>query len=301
MSNFDDYPVQSERLEIPYFIFSQNPSRSIKQLLGQNITIISYEANDMITDDERIIVDVKYTSIPFSLLKIYYVEVSEMKQLIPNSDKYVININGCNVKISYPRLDEYKKVLPIRIKPMLSNNYSPSGQLDSQFAYYGTTVNTPMNSLCTPLKYINHKFEPFETETIKPIFTKEFKETFDKKLNENFKHMLEETISYYKQAINTFNILSSVDHIIHVKDFSECKTGTTGYVISFDIVPINKDINGIILIQPKRIPNYVLFYPTKNFTICEEELKSIKDFLKQDTINYYNFHYVREVLNKQFE
>lgn len=298
MNISDDNPIQSERLEIPYFMFALNPSRSIKQLLGQNISILSYETNDIITDDERIIVDVKYTSIPFSLLKIYYIKVSEMKQLMPNSEKYVININRCNVKITYSDSEKYKNILPIRIKPTLSNNYSISGQLESQFAYYGTTVTTPMNSLCTPLKYINHKFEPFETEVVKPIFTKEFKETFDKKLNEKFNSMLEETISYYKQAAGIFNILSTMDHILNVKDFSECKAGTTGYVILFDIIPIDKNINGIILIQPKRIPNYVLFYPTKNFIICEEELKSIKNFLEQDAINYYNFQYVREVLNK---
>lgn len=292
------YPIQSERLEIPYFLFSLNPSRSIKQLLGQNITIVSYESNDIITDDERVIVDVKYTSIPFSLLKIYYVNVSEMKKLIPNSEKYVVTINGCNVKISSPKLKEFNKVLPIRVKATLSNNYSSAGQLDSQFSYYGTTVTTPMNFLCTPLKYINHKFEPFETERIKPIYTKEFKDSFDKKLNEKFNELLEETIKYYKQSLSTFNILSAVDHVLNVQNFSECKIGTTGYVIPFDIIPTNGNLNGIILIQAKRIPNFVLFYPTRNFTLCEEELISIKEFLEQDAVNYYNFQYVREVLNK---
>lgn len=292
------YPIQSERLEIPYFLFSLNPSRSIKQLLGQNITIVSYESNDIITDDERVIVDVKYTSIPFSLLKIYYVNVSEMKKLIPNSEKYVVTINGCNVKISSPKLKEFNKVLPIRVKATLSNNYSSAGQLDSQFSYYGTTVTTPMNFLCTPLKYINHKFEPFETECIKPIYTKEFKDSFDKKLNEKFNELLEETIKYYKQSLSTFNILSAVDHVLNVQNFSECKIGTTGYVIPFDIIPTNGNLNGIILIQAKRIPNFVLFYPTRNFTLCEEELISIKEFLEQDAVNYYNFQYVREVLNK---
>jgi hypothetical protein len=293
-----DVPIQTERLEIPYFLYSLNPSRSIKQLLGQNITIVSYEVNDIITNDDQVIVDVKYTSIPFSLLKIYYINVSELKRLIPNSEKYVITINGCNVKISSPRLKEYNKVLPIRIKATLSNNYSSAGQLDSQFLYYGTTVTTPMNYLCTPLKYINHKFEPFETEVIEPIHTKEFKDTFDKKINEKFNELLEETIKYYKQSLSAFNILSPIDHVLNAKTFTECKFGTTGYVIPFDIIPINKDLNGIILIQPKRIPNYVLYYPTRNFTICEEELVSIKGFLEQDAVNYYNFQYVREVLNK---
>lgn len=297
LSENNDYPIQSERLAIPFFLFSQNPSRSIKQLLGQNISIVSYEANDIITDDECIIVDVKYTSIPFSLLKIYYINVATMKRLMPNSEKYVATINGCNVKISSPKFNEFSKVLPIRIKATLPNNYSSSGQLESQFAYYGTTVSNPMNFLCTPLKYMNHKFEPFETEIIKPIYTEEFKNKLALKIKENFNTLLENTIKYYKQSLNTFNILSSVDHVIYAKEFNDCNIGTNGYVISFDKIPTDKNINGIILIQPKRIPNFILFYPTINFTICEEELISIKEFLIQDEINYYNYQYVKEVLN----
>ena len=298
VSNTTQYPTQKCRLEIPYFMYSINPVQSIKQLLGQNVTIISQTSNDIITENDSIIVDVIYSSIPFSLLKIYYVNVSDMKRLMPNCEKYVAIINGCNVKISSPKLKEFGKVLPIKIKVTLSNNYSSSGQLDSQFSYYGTTVTTPMNSLCSPLKYINHAFEPFETEEIKPIYTDEFKSEFDKKLKDNHENLLEETTKYYKQAISTFNILSSVDHVTSdIKSFSECKMGTTGYVLSFDLIPTDKSINGIILIQPKRIPDYVLFYPTKSFTICVEELNSIKNFIRQDKENYYNFNYVKDVLN----
>ena len=290
-------PTQSVRLSVPYSMYLQNPTRALKQLLGHNITILSYEANDIITDDDHIIVDVKYTSIPFSLLKIYYVEVSSLKHLMPNSEKYVAVINGCNVKINAPKLKEFNKVLPIKVKATLSNNYSSSGQLDSQFAYYGTTVSSPMNFLCTPLKYINHAFEPFETETIKPIYTPEFKQSVDKVIKEKLSALIENTVKYYKQALSTFNILSTVDHVISASTFEECKMGTTAYIIPFDIIPLNKTLNGIILIQPKRIPNYVLFFPTHNFSICEEELVSIKNFLIQDENNYYNFRYVKEVLN----
>ena len=299
MDGETEYPIQKCRLEIPYFMYSLNPTQSIKQLLGQNVRVISHSSNDVITENDSLIVDVEYTSIPFSLLKIYYVKVSDLKRLMPNCEKYVAVINGCNVKISSPKLKEFSKVLPIKIKATLSNNYSSSGQLDSQFAYYGTTVSWPMNSLCSPLKYINHSFEPFDTEEIKPIYTPEFKSEFEKKVKDNHQKLLDETMKYYKQALSTFNILSAVDHVTsEVKNISECKMGTTGYVIPFDLIPLDKNINGIILIQPKRIPNYVLFYPTKNFTICSEELVSIKKFIEQDKENFYNFNYVRDVLNK---
>ena len=158
IDNDSNYPVNNERIQLPYSLFMLNPTRTIKQLLGQNITIISFTYSDVITNDENIIVDVKYTSIPISILKIYYIETSSLKHIMPNNEKYVATINGCNVKISLPNLDKDMKILPIRIKPTLSNNYSSSGQLNAQFAYYGipVSINNCMNYLCTPLKYINH-------------------------------------------------------------------------------------------------------------------------------------------------
>lgn len=301
-NNTIEYPPLSTRLEIPYSIFMKNPVRSIRQLLGQNITINSYETNDIITSNDSIVVDVKYTSIPFSLLRIYYIKTSEMKRLMPNSEKYVITINGCNVKILSPHIKDYPKILPVRIRASYPNNFSTTGQLEQQFSYYGTTILEPMNSLCTPLKYINHAFEPFETETIEPLYPQSFRDEFIKNnlSNESSNNtLLQHTINAYKNTLSKFNSLSSIDNILFTSNFSDCKLGTTGYVIPFSSIPKPfRNINGIILIQPKRIPNYILFCPNQNFTICPEELESIENFLIQDEINYYNFKYVREVLNK---
>lgn len=301
IDNDSNYPVNNERIQLPYSLFMLNPTRTIKQLLGQNITIISFTYSDVITNDENIIVDVKYTSIPISILKIYYIETSSLKHIMPNNEKYVATINGCNVKISLPNLDKDMKILPIRIKPTLSNNYSSSGQLNAQFAYYGipVSINNCMNYLCTPLKYINHKYEPFQSEPVKPIYNESFKAEMLKhmQLDETIKELDEFSLTNYKQSIRTFNVLSSVDHVLIVNSFDECKLGTTGYIIDFNKIPLDKNINGIILIQPKRNPYYVLFYPTKNFTICIDELKSIKDFLDQDIINYFNLIYLHNYIN----
>lgn len=288
----------SVRLKIPYFSYSLNPSRAIHQLLGNNITLLSYQANDIISPDNEVIVDVTYNSLPLSMLKIYYIPISSLKQIIPNSDKYAITINECNVKITIPKIKDFPKVIPIRVRAMLSNNYSASGQLDSQFLYYGTTVTNPMNNLCSPLKYIGHEFEPFETETIEPIYPPSFKTQIQNSDKSKFDSLLQDTITHYKRILSTFSILSSIDYVVSVKTFQECKLGTTGYVIPFEIIPTDKTLNGIILIQSKRIPNYVLFYPSYNFKICPEELQSIKDFLTQDETNYYNFRYAKEVMNK---
>ena len=209
IDNDSNYPVNNERIQLPYSLFMLNPTRTIKQLLGQNITIISFTYSDVITNDENIIVDVKYTSIPISILKIYYIETSSLKHIMPNNEKYVATINGCNVKISLPNLDKDMKILPIRIKPTLSNNYSSSGQLNAQFAYYGipVSINNCMNYLCTPLKYINHKYEPFQSEPVKPIYNESFK-------SEMLKHMqLDETIKELDEFSSLKPLISQVDTI----------------------------------------------------------------------------------------
>ena len=288
------------RLTIPHFLYFSNPTKCIKQLLGHNITIHSFTSNDIITSNDDVIVDVQYTSLPLSILTIYYIPTSSLKKLLPDSEKYATTINGCNIKISHPRIKDFPNIIPIRVKPTLSNNYSSNAQLDTQFSYYGSTVTNPMNSLCTPLKYMNHAFEPFYVDPVTPIYTPEFKSTYDLKSKQFFNDLLQVTITSYKQSIPAFPILSSVDNVKSVSSFSECKLGTTAYILPFSSIPItaSSPLHGVILIQPKRIPQYVLFYPTKNFTICEEELLSIKDFLDQDEINYINFNYAMNVLNK---
>ncbi|EAX85300.1 hypothetical protein TVAG_047400 [Trichomonas vaginalis G3] len=127
-------------------------------------------------------------------------------------------------------------------------------------------------------------------EDIKPIYPSDYK-----------KYTLiseDETKSAYKSEIQQFPILKAVDNLVIAKSFDECKLGTTGYLIDFNKLPSGTNINGIILIQPKRIPSMVLFFPTMGFTICEEEMDSIREFIKMDEINAINFDYCANVLNK---
>lgn len=280
--------LKIERRKIPYFLFAANPTRTIKEILGQDILIKSYTVNDIITDDECYIVDIEYYSIAFSPFQIFFINASDIKQLIPGSTVYATQINGCNIKISSPALGDYKKMVPIRINASIPNNHSIHGQLDQNFSYFGIIVRKPMNYLCTPLKYPGHKFTPFEMEEVKPIYPNDYKFT---PISES------ETLTAYKSEIQQFPILKAVDNIVVAKTFDECKQGTTAYVIDINKLP-DGDVNGIILIQPKRIPNMVLFYPTISCLICEEEMKSIKDFIKMDEVNAKNFDYCMNVMNK---
>ena len=283
--------LKTERRKIPYNLFLANPKKVIKQLLGQGVVIKSCVANDIITDDECFIVDIEYYAIAFSPFKFYFVNTSDLKQLIPGSAIYATQINGCNIKIVISSMDKYKKLVPITINVNMPNNVSSNGPLDQSFSYFGKVQKQPMNFLCTPLKYPNHQFTPFKMEPIKPIFPADYKYT---SITE------EETKEAYKSEISAtkFALLSSIDNIVIAKSFDECKMGTTGYVIDIKAFPKDVNVNGVILIQPKRIPTMVLFFPTSAFTICAEEMDSIREFIAMDEINAKNFDYCMNVLNK---
>lgn len=288
MSNQDRF-LQCKRMKINYNLYNNNPEQAIKQLLGQDIIIESYVKNNIITDDESYIIDVSYYSLRFSPMKIFYINKSDLKQLIPNSNLYVTSINNCNIQISSSLLSEFSKVIPMKINTMIQNNYSIQGQLDQPFTYFGTVVRRPMNYLITPLKYLNHQYSPFEYETIEKIYP------------ENYKHNIsiteEATKNEYKTELLQFPILKNVDNVIIVKKFEECVMNTNAYLIDYRLIP-KTGINGVIMIQPKRIPHLILYFPTMNFYICEEEIESIYKFLENDEINYINYDYCINVLNK---
>lgn len=285
MSN-EDF-VSSTRIKIPYNYTTQNITKTIKHFLGQDIKIKDVHINDIITNDECYIVDVKYLSIQFSPYNIYFINVNDLKQLIPSSNIYVTQINNCNIKITSSIISEYKKIIPIRINNCITNNYSTEGQLENEFSYFGIIVKKPMNYLYTPLKYPGHKFTPFELNDVKPIYPESFKCSFISN---------DDTLSAYKSEILHISILKIVDNVILAKSFDECEQGTNAYVIDVNLLP-STSINGIIVVQPKRHPNLILYYPTMNFIISEEEIQSIKDFIRIETINYMNFEYCMNVIN----
>jgi len=357
--NTSQQPYQTKLLKIPVRQYSINPSQAVKQLLGFNVNILSITTNEMITFDDCITVLVKYNSIEFSDFKTYYIPTSDLQLISPNSNKYIIKLNGCDIKITNPNIKLYPKILPVKIKPILtnnitdanineiiipneSNNQAPKNNmayerfavnlrnqssitLDStddpnkyilhattrtyqqsptlQFRYYATEVKQPLNSICTPLKYPGHAYESFEVEKNEPLYDETFISSFETKNKQQVEELIADTLTYYQQSLSMFNTLSSVNDVKLLSYPDKTNTDitklcTTAYVIHIDALKNFTELNGIIMIQPKRHPDYILFYPTNNFTICREELDSIRDFVDQDRINYYNFMYLTFVINK---
>jgi len=311
--------LRTLRLSINYHYFNAHPVRAIKQLIGQNATLISYKVNSVVSWDGNVIVDIVYKSIPIDQFSIYYVKQSDIRHLIPNSEKYVVVVNGCNVKLNNPKLSQFHEWLPIRIKKTIINDtdayedYYAQSITDSSLNelktnngglvnYFGTTVTNPMNSLITPLN----------TSLITSQITNDgsngsnesesgygFNITLpDKLYPDNFKpkdsYTLDETVKYYRQVAQSIPATSIIQDIKVINDnkLPESNTmETTGYIINANL--LNNELKGIILIQPKRICELILYYPTNAYTISNAEVESIKKFIEMDRINYNNFMYIR--------
>lgn len=276
--------VRTERLKIPYAIYSTNPHNSIRELLGQDIQIKSMNVNSIITDDECYIVDVEYVNVKFNPHEVIFVDVKDIKPMSPNSSTYATNINGCNVKITINRIADYKSKIPLHVKPKCNDNVGADGQLNEIFSYYATPVRRPMHDLCTPLKYPGHQVTPFKV----PVIQKLYPDGYVLKRS----YTMDETKDAYKAEASQKSQLKAVDNFVVAKSFDECKFGTTGYIIEFDKLPLDRYLNGIILVQSRRIPNVVLFYPTNAYMLYIEELESIKSFLEMDEVNALNYDYV---------
>lgn len=308
----------TKRLAINYNIFNQSPVRSIKQLIGQNSTLISYRVNSVVNWSGEVYVDLVYKTIPIDLFTIYYIPMNEIKHLMPNSEKYITTVNGCNVKLNNPRLNSFHDYLPIRVKRGLlitddnddyEQYYASALNDDNLFEqktsltnvsnvanYFGTTVSNPMNSLITPLSLLiennnNHFTSVGFTMTLPDVlYPKDFKA--------ESVYSIDDTLRYYRQAIASIPALQLIDDIQYIKDFKEIvneedKQTTTAYIMSVKNLP-DHGISGTIMIQPKRQVDLILYYPTNTYQIDVDELNSIKLFVEADEINYNNFQWLKK-------
>ena len=306
---------QTLRLSINSSLFNSSPVRAIKQLIGPNAHLISYSTSSILTPSSELLVDVTFTSLPLSPFFIHYIPLSSIKQLIPNSEKYTATINSITVKLNNPKLTSFHDYLPVRIKPTIINSStsydsyystldditytlsssSPSSSpLSSSFSYFATTVTNPLNSLLTPLSLLSSSITStssfsFTFPLPNPLYPSSFTPPPSP-------YSLSDTISNYQQTLQTIPSLSLITTITHSPTFPTNLNPTmssTAYLIPYTSLPTNAPLKGIILIQPKRIPSLILYYPTNIYTLSPSELVSIQSFVKADEINYSNYHYLK--------
>ena len=329
-------------LRLNYHQFSLHPISTIKQHLTQNVKILNFKQSSIVNWDQTVLVEVEYESIPINPFQIYYVNMKDIKHLIPNSEKYVCVVNGCQVKLVNPRLNNFKEYLPIKIRSTIipiPNSNTEDLYIDNELKtnattpiqYFGTTVIQPMNALCTPMMLIEKDLNQNITQNANNIndnnntnnnlnnnveqnnfennlsngFSLGFSLPLPEKLYPStFKPTFisaEDNLKNYKQCLMSAKLLSNVDNVVSISKLPDDipTSTTTAYVCDINIFTQNSidgndgSINGIILIQPKRIPTSILWYPTNAYRISKDELESIKRFIEFDLINYTNYQYIK--------
>ena len=284
--------IQTERIKIPYAKFVMHPHYAIKELLGQNITIVDYNVNDIITNDDCHIIDVRYKSIKFSPYAIYYIPVDKIKRIIPDSNTYGFALNGCNVMLTSSQLGDYAKTIPLKIYAKSVDNHSVNGQLDVLFPYFATPAKNPLNKFMTPIKYPNYNCLPFEVEPEPKQYPDSYKPILKS---------IDETLAAYKSDLQRFPLFKHIDNIAKANEFKDCAIytpTTTAYLIDFNKIPLDKDLNGVIAITDNRHPDFVLYFPTFSFILTTEELRSLKSFMESEKVRYYNYHYIMSMNKK---
>lgn len=293
--------MYTQRLKIPYDVYYRNPTRAVKELLGQHVSISSITDNDFILSDGCVAVDVEYSNIYNNLNpdEIYYVESSAIKQLYPDSDQYIAVIDDNPVTIKLPKKPTTKYV-PMNVKLTLPSQDPNDSKL--QFSYYGMIVTQPLQQIASPLKYINHQYDIFYYTAPKIRYDDAFKKNMDKLLQQQSTspqdssfpplQTLSQTIAEYKKALASFKILKYVTNVVFAKTFKDASDPSTAYVINYSQIPRKVNLNGIILILSKRTPYYILYHPTLSFQILEKEFDSLVEFIENDYINFLNYHYL---------
>jgi len=276
---------KTQRLKIPYTLFNISSNHSIRSILGQDIKIIDYTVQDIITDDESVIVDVTFTNIDFDEFTIYFISKNDLKHIIPNSDKYIVMINGCGVKVTTSRLSEYKEYIPIRIHPMTSNNKAGDSQINQQFSYFSEILDKPLSNYISCMHYPNKSSSETMFQTPTPLYPSNYKPKSEQ--------TLEQTISFYTKSLNQHPILHSVDAIKHTQSTPEnLPASSTAYIIHIQNLSQTVPLYGIILFIDKRHPDYFLYFPTPNHLITIPIINTILSFHKAELINYYNWCYI---------
>ena len=303
------------RLNLPFSSFVAHPISTITQLLSPNATVISYAVNSVVSSDETVPVDVEYTSIPTTTLAIYFTPISKLKKLIPDSAKYVAEIEQCFVVINNPKLSLYKEFLPIKVIPILiednaanslENYYSTLNDeynmntetnknaeqtstvveeyklqdAPSFINYMGLTVLNPLSSYCSAI------ISGVAFEVPEPV------KLYDKEPKINYYNFTPEaTVLGYKKKLSAFDILSNVTDVKFITSVKEAKgDSSTAYVIEFN--KLTPPIEGIIMLQPERQYNLVLYYPHTLLTVNDDLFDSISKLIEYDRINLLNINHI---------
>ena len=267
---------EHRRLLVPAKEFALHPINTVKSLIGLDAEVKSIKQNEIYREDGLLMVDVAYAALDINPSIIHFVKKSDVKPISPDSQDYGVKIQGLNVLINMIDIDmdKYNGYYPIQImrKDFIEDR--------RHFQYYGKICTKPLGYLCSPIM----SKSLFEFPLQQKLYPNEYK---PKKICTET-----EMISRYKYELQKFGLLSNIDTIEKAKTFSDCKNSLVGYIIDWNEIKKQKLIQGIILVQPNRVPNIVLYIPSSMFMINETDIDNIDRFLKFAEINWLNYSYI---------
>ena len=248
--------------------YENNPKEYIKSLLGNEIEIIEIRKNNIIRKDCKVLIDVWFKKLYISPIKTYYITKSDLKRYGDYKDLYIVEIEKNNVltRLTSQQLNSEKIIL--NLAPLYNN----------EIHYFGYFQNEPLHGYSTIIKN-NFNYPSVNCVLDEVIEKNNIKELYNEK----------ETIENYKRELlknvnkDVLGFVSDVELINNFEKTLNSKS-TKGFIMSVDILPY-ENINGHIIIIPKRKTDLIFYYPNVANMIYLDEVKFIKKFINYDKNN----------------
>ena len=270
--------MTSKRIYVPTKEFALHPVNTVKAFLGVDIEVLNVQQSDVIRYDGLVAVDVEYKSLEINPIQIYYVKRSELKPISPDSQEYGTKVNGINILVNIsPRMRQYyKTIVPLRI---MRKDYAEDRKY---FQYYGTVVMKPLGYLCTTFLSKGNWSVP-DVQKLYPDSYKPKSTTSEEKM-----------ISAYRFESEKFKLFGKLSDVKIVDSFDVCENELIGYIIPWERIKNETISHGVILIQPERIWDMVMYVPTAMFSLNKNMLDSIDKFIQFSKVNWLNCSYISE-------
>lgn len=329
LDNSEFTQIKSKNIILPSNLYYNNPMKSIRSLLGNDVTIINTTVNDIILHNNNILVNVEYSTLDFNAFELY--EVIDVKSLSTQSNKYVAtkvknlltskiietNVIVNSVKVNSNETDS-KLSLRLQSKPNESANISSyifikcfNIVTNTDISYYGIVVKNKVDCLHSYSSIFDTKYLSYHGTNIKHIISN------SSSYNSIIKNMMNSTkdssitqleIDAFKElklSNNNFNLqvydtsylhinFDNISDVIELKNYKpNTETPTLIDVSSSslnDLIETFNNIKGLILVSKFRVNPYViLFVPTDNMTITINQLENLSIMLEYDL---YNLNYI---------
>ena len=271
-----------KRLTIPSETFSPNPIGVLKSLLGEGVTILKYEVQSIVLSNSKIVVDVEYEARNINPLVTYYVKTSDLVMCTPTGNAQVFKTEeGIPVwfKVSNPKILE-RNIIPVLIAPFNPSSKSRrsiEAYVEKNFKYFAIYNPEPLHAYSTFFDTKHYLYSRIDVDDILSSSNAQIKR---KEI-----YNMDRTNDEYSKAIHKFECLNEVTSLKLIKKFDEidlANPSNIGYLMDAQVLPSDRTLTGIIVVQPIRQSNIIFYYPHLSREITMEEIQFTKDLVEID-------------------